>query len=284
MNYAKLREEQLKSAVREDFFANYKYTQLGNIDFVIAKHNTLGESTDLFEDDIGDLKSILWAEAKQGTSHDIYESFVQLLLTIGKERTFEHNLPPKYIGAFDAEKFAFIEYHGIQDIFYKNDFNWNVTPSNHDTKEFQELHNRCKKLLEENSILFYFKSATPELQQFIRLNFKTAKDVSEKISVTKNNFTFVFQKWEATVKPSINVDWAKVNKNGIISADFFLADLLSDGDKSIKDNLFVVLKRTKYELAKKLDENGFLSYSTVEFKDKQNSLYAFCLSLNSTVE
>lgn len=82
MNYAKLREEQLKSAVREDFFANYKYTQLGNIDFVIAKHNTLGESTDLFEDDIGDLKSILWAEAKQGTSHDIYESFVQLLLTI----------------------------------------------------------------------------------------------------------------------------------------------------------------------------------------------------------
>jgi hypothetical protein len=139
MNYAKLREEQLKSAVREDFFANYKYTQLGNIDFVIAKHNTLGESTDLFEDDIGDLKSILWAEAKQGTSHDIYESFVQLLLTIGKERTFEHNLPPKYIGAFDAEKIAFIEYHGIQEIFYQNDFNWNVTPSNHDTKEFHQL-------------------------------------------------------------------------------------------------------------------------------------------------
>ena len=246
MNYAKLREEQLKSAVREDFFANYKYTQLGNIDFVIAKHNTLGESTDLFEDDIGDLKSILWAEAKQGTSHDIYESFVQLLLTIGKERTFEHNLPPKYIGAFDAEKFAFIEYHGIQEIFYQNDFNWNVTPSNHDTKEFHQLHDLCKKQLEENSILFYFKSATPELQQFIRLNFKTAKDVSEKISVTKNNFTFVFQKWEATVKPSINVDWAKVNKNGIISADFFLADLLFDGDKSIKDNLFVVLKRTNH--------------------------------------
>ena len=275
MNYAKLREEQLKSAVREDFFANYKYTQLGNIDFVIAKHNTLGERTDLFEDDIGDLKSILWAEAKQGTSHDIYESFVQLLLTIGKERTFEHNLPPKYIGAFDAEKFAFIEYHRIQEIFYQNDFNWNVTPSNHDTKEFHQLHDLCKKQLEENSILFYFKNATPELQQFIRLNFKTAKDVSEKISVTKNNFTFVFQKWEATVKPSINVDWAKVNKNGIISADFFLADLLSDGDKSIKDNLFVVLKRTKYELAKKLDENGFLSYTTVEFKDKQKAYKEF---------
>lgn len=275
MNYLKLREEQLKSAVREDFFADYKYTQLGNIDFVVAKHNTQGVRTDLFEDDIGDLKSILWAEAKQGNTHDIYESFVQLLLTIGKERSFEHNLPPKYIGAFDAEKFAFIEYHDIQEIFYQNDFNWNVTPSNHDTKEFKQLHDLCQKLLEEKSILFRFKSDSAELKRFIRTNFKITKDISEKISVTKNNFTFVFQKWEAAVKPSINVDWAKVNKAGIISADFFLADLLSRDNRSIKDNLFVVLKRKKYELAKKLDENGFLSYSSVEFKDEQKAYKEF---------
>ena len=275
MNYLKLREEQLKSAVREDFFADYKYTQLGNIDFVIAKHNTTGERTELFEDEIGDLKSILWAEAKQGNTHDIYESFVQLLLTIGKERSFEHNLPPKYIGAFDAEKFAFIEYHDIQEIFYKNDFNWNVTPSNHDTKEFKQLHDLCQKLLEEKSILFRFKSDSIELKKFIRTNFKITKDVSEKISVTKNNFTFVFQKWESAVKPSINVDWAKVNKAGIISADFFLADLLSNDNHSIKDNLFVVLKLKKYELAKKLDENGFLSYSTVGFKDNQKAYKEF---------
>ncbi len=25
------------------------------------------------------------------------------------------------------------------DVFGKNDFNWNVTPSDHDTKEFHEL-------------------------------------------------------------------------------------------------------------------------------------------------
>lgn len=275
MNYLKLREEQLKSAIREDYFADYKYTQLGNIDFVVAKHNTQGVRTDLFEDDIGDLKSILWAEAKQGNTHDIYESFVQLLLTIGKERSFEHNLPPKYIGAFDAEKFAFIEYHDIQEIFYQNDFNWNVTPSNHNTKEFKQLHDLCQKLLEEKSILFRFKSDSAELKRFIRTNFKITKDISEKISVTKNNFTFVFQKWEAAVKPSINVDWAKVNKAGIISADFFLADLLSSDNHSIKDNLFVVLKLKKYELAKKLDENGFLSYSTVGFKDNQKAYKEF---------
>ncbi|MCR5080594.1 MAG: hypothetical protein K6B17_04545 [Treponema sp.] len=40
MDYKKLREEPLKSAVQQDYFKSYKYTQLGNIDFVIAKHNT----------------------------------------------------------------------------------------------------------------------------------------------------------------------------------------------------------------------------------------------------
>lgn len=275
MKYTTLGEEPLKSAVAQDFFKSYKYTQLGNIDFVIAKHNTKGDELDLFEDEIADVKSILWAEAKQGTKHDFLESFVQLLLTIGKERTFEKNLPPKYIGAFDAEKFAFIEYHEVQDVFVQNDFNWNVTPSNHATKEFKQLYNLCKSKLEENSILFRYATDADELKKFIQLNFKTIKDVSEKISVTKNNFTFVFQKWNDKVKPTIAVDWAKANKVGLISADFFLADLLSDNNMSIKENLFVVLKNTKYELAKKIDENGFLTVSSVAFKDKQKAYKEF---------
>ena len=272
MDYMKLKEESLKIAVRDDFFGKYKYTQLGNIDFVIAKH-VMDENTqalfDEFDDD--ELKSVLWAEAKQGTSHDIYESFVQLILTIGKERTFEKYLPPKYIGAFDAEKFAFIEYHEIQHIFYQNDFNWNVTPSNHDSKEFKQLHKLCEDLLEENSILFRYETQGKELKEFIRANFKTDKSVSEKISVTKNNFTFVFQKWSNVVKPTISVDWEKVKKAGIIAADFFLADLLSSGNESLKDSLYVVLKKTKYELAKKVDELGFESASYVGFTDRQKA-------------
>ena len=272
MDYMKLKEESLKIAVRDDFFGKYKYTQLGNIDFVIAKH-VMDENTqalfDEFDDD--ELKSVLWAEAKQGTTHDIYESFVQLILTIGKERTFEKYLPPKYIGAFDAEKFAFIEYHEIQHIFYQNDFNWNVTPSNHDSKEFKQLHKLCEDLLEENSILFRYETQGKELKEFIRANFKTDKSVSEKISVTKNNFTFVFQKWSNVVKPTISVDWEKVKKAGIIAADFFLADLLSSGNESLKDSLYVVLKKTKYELAKKVDELGFESASYVGFTDKQKA-------------
>ena len=221
------------------------------------------------------VKSILWAEAKQGKSHDIFESFVQLILTIGKEKTFEKYLPPKYIGAFDAEKFAFIEYHSIQEVFYQNDFNWNVAPSNHETKEFKQLHALCERQLSENSILFKYASDSKELQKFIKLNFKSVESDSVKISVTKNNFVFVFQKWCESVKDSIAVDWEKAQKSGIIPADFFLADLLSSENESLKENLFVVLKKTKYELAKRIDDMGFLTSMSVGFLDNQRDHHNF---------
>ncbi|MBR0101489.1 MAG: hypothetical protein IJP90_17475 [Treponema sp.] len=68
--------------------------------------------------------------------------------------------------------------------------------------------------MQENSILFRYKTQSEELKEFIKLNFKTDKDISEKISVTKNNFTFVFQKWLEFVEPTINVDWEKAKKIG----------------------------------------------------------------------
>ena len=264
MNYLKLREEPLKAAVFQDFFSDYDYTQIGNIDFVICRSASVSPATGL-----DSIKSLLWAEAKQGKSHDIFESFVQLILTIGKEKTFEKYLPPKYIGAFDAEKFAFIEYHSIQEVFYQNDFNWNVAPSNHETKEFKQLHALCESELAENSILFKYVNNSQELQKFIRLNFKSVESDSVKISVTKNNFVFVFQKWCESVKDSIAVDWEKAQKSGIIPADFFLADLLSSDNESLKENLFVVLKKTKYEFAKSLDDMGIFNVKTVGFLDNQ---------------
>ena len=289
MNYSKLREEPLKTAVFKDFFSNYDYTQLGNIDFVIGvncgegsdtidnveismrrpRNSEISKSRNIDKEQAAHFKSILWAEAKQGKSHDIFESFVQLILTIGKEKTFEKYLPPKYIGAFDAEKFAFIEYHSIQEIFYQNDFNWNVAPSNHETKEFKQLHALCERQLAENSILFKYVNNSKELQEFIKLNFKSVESDSVKISVTKNNFVFVFQKWCESVKDSIAVDWEKAQKSGIIPADFFLADLLSSENESLKENLFVVLKKTKYELAKRIDDMGFLTSMSVGFLDNQ---------------
>ncbi len=223
MNYGGLNEAALKAEIQKDFFSDYNYTvELERVDFVVAAHNVESKNAILFSEETL-LKSILWAEAKQGTTHDIYESFVQLILTIGKERTFEKYLPPKFIGAFDAEKIAFIEYHDVQSVFYQNDFNWNVTPSNHNSKEFKQLLEMSKSALEASSMLFYYETQEKELRDFIALNFKTSSDVTEKIAVTKNNFTYVFTQWSETVKPTIAVNWERVNKVGIISADFFLA-------------------------------------------------------------
>lgn len=273
MDYIKLREEPLKNAVSDDYFSKYKCTQIGNIDFAIVKENVEKEKHSLFKDNENDgLRSLLWAEAKRGTGHDIYGSFVQLILTIGKERTFERHLPPKYVGAFDAEKFAFIEYHQIQHVFYQNDFNWNVTPSDHGSKEFRQLHALCERILHENAVLFRYDTQAAELREFIARNFRTSKDVTEKISVTKNNFTFVFQKWSNVVKPTIDVDWELLKKSNIISADFFIADLLSKNNESIKESLFVVLQQKEYVLMRTLNEiTGLFSPQIAYFKDNQKA-------------
>ena len=101
---------------------------------------------------------LLWAEAKSGDRKDIYKSFVQLILTIGKARSFDQHLPPAFLGAFDAEKIGFIPYNYILDIFYQTDFNWNVTPSDHETKEFQQVYDIVKNIIESNVLLFHFEN------------------------------------------------------------------------------------------------------------------------------
>lgn len=267
-HFLKLREEPLKNAIQEEFFDGFRYTQLGNIDFVIAEKRPDNQGN-LFG-----LNSFLWAEAKKGNKCDLYESFVQLILTIGKEKTFEKELPPRFIGALDAERIAFIEYNDIQGVFYQNDFNWNVTPSDHNTKEFKQLYENCQKLLEKNTFLFNFGQQEKELREFIRKNFNASAEETVKIAVTKNNFTFVFRKWSEKVLPTIGISWDAAKRAGIISADFFLADLISKNDESIKDNLYVVLKKTRYEYAKKTDELGEIS-RTALFNDRQKAYREF---------
>lgn len=47
--------------------------------------------------------------------------------------------------------------------------------------------------------------------------------------------------------------------------------MLSTENESLKDNLYVVLKKTKYELAKKIDKLGFETSKSVGFTDKQKA-------------
>lgn len=275
MAYANaLREEELKNKVAADFFKDYDSTKIiGNVDFCIAKitDKSGGRQKTLFtEDEI--TQSLLWAEAKRGNRQNIYESFVQLIMTIGKARTFEEYLPPVFLGAFDAEKIAFIQYNAVSAVFSQNDFDWTVTSSDHGTKEFIQLYNLVKEELERKSQLFYYDKDEKELKKFIKANFVLGRQGVSNIVVTKNNFVTVYFKWLQEVKPSIKIDWEKAKQLGILDADFYLADLLSKDNESIKDSLFVLLKRNQYFMFRKEeDELGLRDPTLVEFNDNQRA-------------
>lgn len=242
-----LREEEIKKRVADDFFAQFETSHiLGNVDFCVSVQDGLGLTTD------SDIQSLLWAESKKGNKEDINESFVQLILTIGKEKTNEKYMPPSYLGAFDAEKIAFIEYHKILHIFSQNDFNWNVTPSNHETKEFRQLYSLCEKIIDEEKTIFKFDTDEKELKEFIKSNLKSGKN--EKIQVTKNNFIAVFNKWCDEVMPDIQMNWEQAKKVNIFCGDFFLADLINDTTKTLYEKLDVVFSDGKYRFQREIDK------------------------------
>ena len=265
------REEQLKNAVARDWFSDYDSTKIiGNIDFCIAKPTdaSKGKQMGLWNEDEY-TQSFLWTESKKGKNSDIYESFTQLIITIGKAKTFETFLPPVFLGAFDAEKIAFIPYSAISDIFIQNDFNWKVAPSDHSTKEFKFVLNKVKDFLERKSYIFNYQNDSKELKKFIKSNFVLGRAGKKLLQITKNNFNIVYFKWLQAVKPTINVDWDKLKKADILDADFYLADLLSRDNESIKDSLNVLLKKNAYIFNKKMDDLGALNFSVVSFKDNQ---------------
>lgn len=262
---SRLREEALKNKVARDYFGDFDCTQiLGNIDFCIA--------------DSAYNISYLWAEAKKGVTEDIYASFVQLIITIGKARTFEKHLPPAFLGAFDAEKIAFLPYHAIMDVFSQNDFNWSVTASDHGSKEFKQLYDQVKGLLKDKSRQFSFSDDDDgRLRAFIEANFKPGNPDFTKIEITRNNFVAVYFRWADTVKPSITTNWEAVKPTGIIDADFYLADLLSEDNMTIKEKLYVLLKSTYYEFARVGTDNdlGIGDSRFAGFRDGQQAHKAF---------
>ena len=164
-----LREEELKNKVAADWFGAFDCTRIiGNIDFCVdipATELALGYEAE----------PALWAEAKAGSKRDIVASFVQLILTIGGQHIADKNLPPHFLGAFDAEKIAFLPYNAVLDVLGKNDFDWTVAPSDHESKEFKELYALAKGVIEREKLLFRFAEDEAELRRFIKSNFKSGR-------------------------------------------------------------------------------------------------------------
>ena len=264
MKYADMREEEVKNKVAVDWFLGFDTTQIiGNIDFSVFPE----------KDNIFHSIPLLWAEAKKG-DYDVVTMFVQLILTIGKARTYTRMLPPAFLGAFDAQKIAFVPYNSIESIFSINDFNWNVTPSDHESKEFAIIKERIEADLQQNSYLFDFEKDAQELCFFISHNLANATDKAKQ-TINKSNFVSIYLRWLEVIKPIIDTDWEALKKNNILDCDFYLADLFVDDkgtpeiddDIAIYDNLFVLFDNQGYKIPKKNLSNTLFD-ATISIKDK----------------
>ena len=262
-------EEELKNKVAMEFFGDFNATaRFNNVDFVIAPMIQTTRESQYF----------LWAEAKRGKS-DIVESFIQLILTIGKAHLQDSLIPPYFLGAFDAEKFAFVEFSDIAHIFSQNDFNWNITPSNHESKEFKQLYKLLCEILKRKNICFDFARDSVDLREFIKANFTQEFLGIHKIQVKEHNLKYIYIKWLNAVKPSISIDWDAV-KPAIMDADFFLADLLSRNNSTseIIDNLRILLENDIYKVRlDKIQINAQIidTWTHFSFKDAQKAHTAF---------
>ncbi|MGN8433604.1 hypothetical protein ACR9LI_07150 [Helicobacter pylori] len=258
LDFSNLNEEPLKSQIKAEFFKDKKFLYSGDkIDFMLSyKH-------------FNATLPILWGEAKRGDFDDLNKAFTQLLLTIGKHKFYTHHTPP-YLCAFNAFKMEFIAYDdAITSFFYKSDINFSITPSNHNTEGFKHALDAFKAM-KSHKFVFDFKTQSQECKEFIENNLNSSH-LLNKIQIDKNNFFTIYQKWLEAVKPTIDIDWEVAKTKGILDADYYLADLLSDGDKTIIEKLQTILNSSYYKLKRGVNELGKIDFMEVGFTDGQQA-------------
>ncbi|RVY84946.1 hypothetical protein EC505_07305 [Helicobacter pylori] len=217
---------------------------------------------------------ILWGEAKRGDFDDLDKAFTQLLLTIGKHRLYTHHTPP-YLCAFNAFKIEFIAFNDtITSFFYKSDIDFSITPSNHNTEGFKHALEAFKTMCKPHKSVFDFKTQSQECKEFIK-NYLNSSHLLSKIQIDKNNFFTIYQKWLEIVKPTIDINWEVAKTKDILDADYYLADLLSDGDKTIIEKLHTILRSSHYKLNRGVNELGKMDFMEVGFTDSQQAHQEF---------
>ncbi|GAA7038362.1 hypothetical protein ID0178_11540 [Helicobacter pylori] len=259
LDFSNLNEEPLKSQIKAEFFKDKKFLYSGDkIDFMLSyKHPNA-------------TLPILWGEAKRGNFDDLDKAFTQLLLTIGKHKLYTHHTPP-YLCAFNAFRMEFIAYDDtITSFFYESHIDFSITPSNHNTEGFKHALEAFKAMCKSHKLVFDFKTQSQECKDFIKNNLNSSH-LLNKIQIDKNNFFTIYQKWLKVVKPTIDIDWEVAKTKGILDADYYLADLISNGDKTIIEKLQTILSSSYYKLKRGVNELGKIDFMEVGFTDGQQA-------------
>ena len=229
-------EHTLRLKVKDAFFADYSVeVEDERVDFLVYHEN----------------EPFLWAESKAGAT-DIYEMFAQLLLTIKQQKIDSGEYLPFYLGVFDKEKIAFTEYHNALEVFNLNDFNWKECPSSVSKETVNKVARHLKNIVD-----YEFDNDVAEIAEFIRTNFVPGNIGTVKSQINKRNFVTIYDKWVREVWPSIDLSdniRKKLKRMGVGDCDFYLADLLSENNKTIRDKLNIVLQEYHYKSKLKEEE------------------------------
>ena len=227
---AAIREEELKNRVAAMFFGKYDCTRIvGNIDFCVSPKRRDSRQMTFVPD-----APILWAEAKNHPT-DVYRMLAQLILTIKGEQKGDME-PPRFVGCFDNEKIAFVEYHYILPVFNLNDFNWTQTPSAVDDKTVETVRGVVPQ---DKLVVFRFGADDAEIKSFVACNFTSGESPVLTTPIDRNNFTFIYQKWRNEVMPHIDAPWDVLKKKyALYDRDFFLAEMNVDdhGTADVSDD------------------------------------------------
>jgi len=126
--------------------------------------------------------------------------------------------------------------------------------------------------LRATSLQFNYLKDDFELKRFIKTNFADTKFGLTKTKIDKNNFLNIYNKWLDVVKPTIQIDdWQEEKKNGILDADFYLADLISAENKTLKDKLSILLNTDLYEINFEIPNYNKKLFSRIGFSDNQKA-------------
>ncbi|EJC01143.1 hypothetical protein HPHPP8B_1619 [Helicobacter pylori Hp P-8b] len=266
LDFSNLNEETLKIQIKAEFFKDEEFRYSGDkIDFMLSYQHPNATLPVL---------PILWGEAKRGDFDDLDKAFTQLLLTIGKHKFYTHHTPP-YLCAFNAFRMEFIAFDDtITSFFYKSDIDFSITPSNHNTEGFKHALDAFKAMCKPHKSVFDFKTQSQECKEFIKKHLNSSHLLS-KIQIDKNNFFTIYQKWLEIVKPTIDINWEVAKTKDILDADYYLADLLSDGDKTIIEKLHTILRSSHYKLNRGVNELGKMDFMEVGFTDSQQAHQEF---------
>ncbi|GAA8161205.1 hypothetical protein HpDR143_13750 [Helicobacter pylori] len=267
LDFSNLNEEPLKNQIKDEFFKDKKFLCSGDkIDFMLSYQHPNATLPVL---------PILWGEAKRGDFDDLDKAFTQLLLTIGRHKLYTHHTPP-YLCAFNAFRMEFIAFNDtITSFFYKSDIDFSITPSNHNTEGFKHALDAFKAMFKpHDKRVFDFKTQSQECKEFIK-DLLNSSHLHNKIQIDKNNFFTIYQKWFEIVKPTIDINWEVAKSKGILDADYYLADLLSDGDKTIIEKLHTILRSSHYKLNRGMNELGKMDFMEVGFTDNQQAHQEF---------